>query len=85
MKPSAYEIGTKYARNGQYDMAIDFLLPAFLCEGSFAAANDLGVIFERKGNYDKAMKYYNVMETGCATKVVCDRILAFYQKTFGGL
>jgi CDP-glycerol glycerophosphotransferase len=35
--------------------------------------------------YDKAMKYYNVMETGCATKVVCDRILAFYQKTFGGL
>ena len=63
MKPSAYEIGTKYARNGQYDKAIDFLLPAFLCEGSFAAANDLGVVFERKGKYEKAMKYYKI--AGC--------------------
>ena len=30
--------------------------------------------------YKKAMEYYNVVETGNATKAICDRIVDFYQK-----
>lgn len=58
-----YEIAKDCYRNGRYEEAIKFLLkPAQ--EGNLDAGNDIGVCYERIGDYEKAAFWYSVAGVG---------------------
>ena len=63
MKDIDYELGTEFARTGDYRKAIDHLLRSAE-RLNFDAINDLGVIYERKKKYKDAYTYYVMAATG---------------------
>jgi TPR repeat protein len=63
------EIGVDLAKQEKFDDALFFLETAFY-KGDISALNDMGVVFERKKNYEVAMKLYqqtSMLGSGVAT------------------
>ena len=81
MKDSNYEIGSTYARNGEYDKAVHHLRKSAK-EGNFDAMNDLAVIYERKGIHNKSIKYYEMAASGGSIIAICNLGNA-YENGFG--
>ena len=81
MKDMNYEIGSNYARNGDYKDAARYLRKS-IDDGNFDAANDLGVIYERNDMYKQAMGLYKI--AGCAGHATATHNVAnLYEKGLG--
>ena len=52
-----YEIGTAFARSRNYIVAENYLLKS-IEDNNPRAMNDLGVVYEKQGEYEEAYKYY---------------------------
>ena len=80
-KDMNYEIGRRLAYKGNYRKAAVYLLDS-AHQGNFDAANDMGVVFERKGEYEKALKLYELAASG-GSIIAVHNLGNLYEHGFG--
>lgn len=88
MNKNAYIKGMSFAYNGEYDKAIEILLP-LAKNGYEEAYNDLGVCFHNSGDYEKAKKWYEKCECSTAKenllRLYFHQLIEFEEEKYFGI